>query len=262
MIEQSFSIYHFEYFLAILVRVMGVMAFAPIFGSNQLVTRRPRLFIGIAFSIAVFYVHPYIPLGYTTFLEYTILLLKEFVVGITLGFMANVSLSIVGMAGQFIDREMGFSMVSNFDQTFNTDTTITAELYSMLVMLVMLCSNMHYFILEALSDSFDLIPLGMVQFDTGKMFDAMISYITNYFVIALRISLPIFVVIMLLNTVLGVLAKTAPQMNMFVVGVQLKIFCGFAALIIITQFLPGITEFVYKQMQDIVYEMMDTFIIQ
>ncbi|MDO5156937.1 MAG: flagellar biosynthetic protein FliR [Eubacteriales bacterium] len=262
MIEQSFSIYHLEYFLAILVRVMGVMAFAPIFGNNQTVTRRPRLFLGVAFSIALFYAHPYIPLGYTTFLGYTIIIVKELVVGITLGFMANVSLSIIGMAGQFIDREMGFSMVSNFDQTFNTDTTITAEFYSMLVMLVMLCSDMHYFILDALADSFDLIPLGNVLFDSGKMYDVMISYMTSYFTIALRISLPIFVVIMLLNTVLGILAKTAPQMNMFVIGVQLKIFCGFAVLMIIIQFVPSVTEFVYKQMQDIVYAMMETFYIK
>ena len=162
MIEQSFSIYHLEYYLAILVRVMGVMAFAPIFGNNLAVTRRTRLFLGVAVSMAVAAAHPYTPLAYTTFLGYTVILIKELIVGVTMGFMANITLTIVSMAGQFIDREMGFSMVSNFDQTFNTETTITAEFYSMLVMIVMLVSNMHYFILSALSDSFDLIPLGMV----------------------------------------------------------------------------------------------------
>lgn len=262
MIEQNFSIYHLEYFLAIAVRVMGVMTFAPIFGNSLAVTRRARIIIAVAFSFAIFYVYPYTPLGYTTVIGYAVVLIRELVVGVTLGFLANISLSIIGMAGQFIDREMGFSMVSNFDQTFNTETTITAEFYSMLVMIIMLCSDMHYFILRALADSFDLIPLGNVAVDSGKMYDIVISYITNYFVIALRISLPIFIVIMLINVVLGILAKTAPQMNMFVIGVQLKIFGGFVALMIIINFLPSVTDFIYNQMQDVVYRAMEAFYIQ
>jgi flagellar biosynthetic protein FliR len=258
MIEQTFSIYHLEYFLAILARVMGVMAFAPIFGSVT-VTRRARVFIGVAISFAIFTAHPYTPLDYTTFLGYTVILVKELIVGITLGFLANITLTIIGMAGQFIDREIGFSMVSNFDQTFNTETTITAQLYSMLVTLIMLCSDMHYFILSALSDSFELIPLGNVTIDSGSLYDTMISYMTTYFTLALRISFPILIVIMLLNVVLGVLAKTAPQMNMFVIGVQLKIFIGFAVLMVMISFLPTITDFIYNQMQNIVNSAMQAF---
>lgn len=259
MIEKSFSIYHLEYFLVILVRVMGAMAFAPIFG-NQQVTRRPRLFIGIGVSFALFMAYPYVPLGYTTFIGYTVILLKELVVGVTMGFMSNITLTIMQMAGQFIDREIGFSMVSNFDQTFNTETTVTAQYYNMLLMVIMLCSNMHYFILSALSDSFELIPIGNVSVDSGALYDTMIQYIVNYFVIAIRISLPIEISIMLLNVVLGVLAKTAPQMSMFVIGVQLKIFLGFAIIFVTLGYLPNIADFMYVQMQDIVNKVISAFI--
>ena len=255
MIEQSFSIMHLEYYLAIFVRVMGAMAFAPIFG-NQAVTRRVRVFIGIACSLVVFTANPYTPLGYSTFLEYTLLLLKEFVVGITMGFLSNITLTIINAAGQFIDREIGFSMVSDFDQTMNTEITITAEFYNMLVMLIMLCSNMHYFILSALSDSFQLIPLGKVTIDTGTLYDTMIA---DYFIISVRIALPVMISIMLLNVVLGVLAKTAPQMNMFVIGIQLKIFVGFAVLLVTIGFLPNITEFIYKEMQTVVTGVLKAF---
>ena len=258
MIEHSFSIMHLEYYLAIFVRVMGAMAFAPIFG-NQAVTRRVRVFIGMACSLAVFTANPYTPLGYSTFLEYTLLLLKEFVVGITMGFLSNITLTIINAAGQFIDREIGFSMVSDFDQTMNTEITITAEFYNMLVMLIMLCSNMHYFILSALSDSFQLIPLGKVTIDTGTLYDTMIQYIADYFIISVRIALPVMISIMLLNVVLGVLAKTAPQMNMFVFGIQLKIFVGFAVLLVTIGFLPNITEFIYKEMQTVVTGVLKAF---
>ena len=258
MIEQTFSINHLEYYLAIFVRVMGAIAFAPIFG-NRTVTRRVRIFIGIACALAVFTANPYVPLGYSTFLEYTIILLKELIVGITIGFMSNVTLSIINAAGQFIDREIGFSMVSDFDPGMNTEITITAEFYNMLVMLIMLCSNMHYFILSALSDSFQLIPLGNVTIDTGTLYDTMVQYIADYFIISVRIALPVMIATMLLNVVLGVLAKTAPQMNMFVIGMQLKIFVGFAVLFVTIGFLPNITEYIYNEMQTVVTDVMKAF---
>ena len=258
MIEQTFSLYHLEYYLAILVRVMGAIAFAPIFGGLT-VTRRIRIILGIAVAYAMFTANPYVPLGYTTLIEYTVILIKELVVGLTLGFTTNITLSIINMAGQFIDREIGFSMVSNFDQTFNTETTITAEFYSMLVMIIMLCTNMHYFILSALADSFEVIPIGQVVIDGGSLYDTMVQYMVDYFLIAIRISLPVMISIMLLNVVLGVLAKTAPQMNMFSVGIQLKIFAGFAVMFATISFIPNITEFIYNQMQDIVVDVLNAF---
>lgn len=259
MVEQSFSIYHLEYFLVIFVRVVGAMAFAPIFG-NQNVTRRPRMLIAVAFSFAVFTAYPYVPLGYTTFWGYSLILLKELLVGLTMGFMSNITLTIMQMAGMFIDRELGFSMVSNFDQTFNTETTITAQFYNMLLLVIMLCSNMHYFILSAVSDSFELIPIGNAVVNTDALYGTMIQYMVDYFVIAVRISLPVQISIMLLNVVLGVLAKTAPQMNMFVIGIQLKIFVGFSVVIVTLGFLPNVTDFLYREMQDIVTNVLRAFI--
>ena len=258
MIEKTFSIYHWEHYLIILVRVMGVMAYAPIFG-NMNVSRRARLFIGVALTFILISIHPYEPLNYTTFLQYTLLLLKELIVGITIGFTANITMTIINMAGQFIDREMGFSMVSNFDSNFNTETTITAQFYEMIIMVIMLCSNMHYFIISALVDSFELIPVGTVLIDEGALYDVMLEYIATYFVIALRICLPIMITTIIVSVVLGVLAKTAPQMNMFVVGIQLKIFAGFAVLFVTLQFLPTVTTYVYEQMQLIVEKLLQVF---
>ena len=66
----------------------------------------------------------------------------------------------------------------------------------------------------------------------------MISFMVNYIVIGFRICLPIFCVILLLNAVLGILAKVSPQMNMFAVGIQLKILVGLAVLFFSASMLP------------------------
>ena len=126
-------------------------------------------------------------------------------------------------------------------------------------MIIMLSLDLHYFILTALSDSFRMIPMGNVKIDAGTIYDSLIQYLTSYFVIALRISLPVLITIMLLNVILGVLAKTAPQMSMFVIGIQMKIFAGFAVLMVTLPFLGNVTRYIYEQMDTIVMEVLKAF---
>lgn len=58
------------------------------------------------------------------------------------------------------------------------------------------------------------------------MYDTVMGFMVNYFVIGFRIVLPVFASILLLNCILGIMAKVAPQMNMFAVGMQLKVMVG------------------------------------
>ena len=67
-------------------------------------------------------------------------------------------------------------------------------------------------------------------------------------VLAFRIILPVFAALLVVNAILAVLAKAAPQMNMFVIGFQLKMFVGLAVLTIMMLFLPSISEMVFEQM--------------
>ncbi len=253
MISTSFSIYHLEYFMAIVIRVLGTMVTAPLFG-HRAVPSRVKLFLSIGISLAVISVRPYTPLDYTTTIGFTLILLKELAVGLTIGFLSNITMGILSLAGQFIDREMGFTMVSNFDPSTNTSVTITAELYNYLVMLLMLCSNLHFFFISAVTDSFDVIPIGGAVFNMDSLYATVLEFIGQYFIIALRISMPVFISIMLLNVILGILAKAAPQMNMFVIGMQLKVITGLFVIFITIGFLPNITDFLFTEVKTVVYD--------
>lgn len=72
----------------------------------------------------------------------------------------------------------------------------------------------------------------------------MVDFIANYFIIAVRIVLPVFCCMLLINVVLGVLAKAAPQMNMFVVGMQIKVLAGLAILVIVIQSFPMVSDYI------------------
>jgi len=77
----------------------------------------------------------------------------------------------------------------------------------------------------------------------------MITFMSDYIVIGFRIVLPIFCVVLLLNAVLGILAKVSPQMNMFAVGIQIKILVGLSVIFFTIGMLPGAADFVFEEMK-------------
>ena len=251
MVTASFSIHNLEFYLLILTRVSTMIYAAPFFNIKGV---PGKLKIGLAFflSIIVVSMYPYHDLEYNTVLGYAMMVMLEAVIGLTLGLAANIAMVILAFAGHLIDVDIGFSMVQLFDPLTNQSSSAFGSFYSYLVMLVMILSNMHYYIITALIKSFDLIPLGTIGYNEEYLYESIIHFAMQYFIIGFEIILPVFASALLLNIVLGVLAKTAPQMNMFVVGMQLKIIVGLAVLLVIVVCIPNITESLYVTMQDMV----------
>ena len=77
----------------------------------------------------------------------------------------------------------------------------------------------------------------------------MLLFVSNYLMIGFRICLPVFSVMLILNAVLGVLAKVSPQLNMFAVGIQMKVFVGLCVLFVTTAMLPGAADLIFEQMK-------------
>lgn len=257
MLSTEFSIYHLEFYLLIFARIAGVVSVAPIYGTKG-VPRRIRVGFGICIALVVASVTEYTPLNYTTLIGFSILLVKELVLGLSVGFASNLCMTIINLSGMFIDREIGLTMVTAFDPTTNTNITISADFYNYLVLLIMLCSNMHYFVLTAICDSFKIIPVGGAVFHSDAILNLAMTFIQEYFVVAFRIALPIFISITLCNVVLGILAKTAPQMNMFSVGIELKLLLGLLVMMVTVMFLPNITEYIYHQTEDLILNVLRT----
>lgn len=258
MIETSFSIYNFEFFLAVLLRIGGAVYTAPIFSSKS-VPLRVRLFLSVALALLVTGRLEYEPLPYTTTIGFTVILIKELITGMSIGMMGSITLAALSMAGQFIDREMGFAMASTFDQINGGQSTITADMYTYMVMLIMVVSGMHYFVLTAVADSFQVIPINAAVFVPDTLYRMVVSVLRDYFIIAMRISMPIFIAATLLNVILGILAKASPQLSMFSIGMQLKVFMGLGILFVTIGFMPDVTNFIYRYMQDFMTNLIKSF---
>ena len=229
MINYSFSIANFEYFLLILVRIASFVYIAPFFGDNAVPA---RVKTGLSAFVALF--------------MYNIIERPEL--------SCN---SIVIFAGNLIDMDIGLSMATEFNPSMNSETTVTGNFYYYVVLVLLLVSDMHTYLIRAVCDSFSVVPLGGAQFQFDNMLSTMTKYMGDMFVIGFRIFLPVFACMMIMNCILGIMAKVAPQMNMFSVGIQLKIIAGFIVLFLIVYLIPNIANFIITEIKTMVVSIID-----
>lgn len=253
----SFTIQNIEFYLMVLVRISAFVMTAPFFSYNSIPVRM-KAAISILLTIVVIQIVPVVSLSYSGVVGYAILTLKEMVVGLILGFMCSLCFYIVNFAGQLMDIEMGLSMATMFDPLSNMQISITGNIYNYFLMLMLVVTNMHYYIIRAIVDSFTYFNVGQAVFRNGLK-DIMVDFMGNYFMIAVRIVLPLFCCMLMINVVLGVLTKAAPQMNMFVVGIQIKVMAGILVLALLVQTLPTVSDFIFTEMKEVITQVISVF---
>lgn len=246
----TFTVENLEVILAIGMRITGFMLVAPFYGLGN-IPQRVKVLLTFAVTIITYCVLPKEPLEYSGVIGYAALILSEAIAGLILGLFATLAMYILSFAGQLIDTEVGFSMVTTMDPSNSMQVTITSNVLTYAVTLLMVVSNLHLYILRAVIDSFVLIPVGKVTL-SPYLYEGYLDFILNYMILAFRIVLPIFAALLIVNAVLGILAKASPQLNMFVIGFQLKIFVGLATLTIMLWFLPSISEMIFDEMMTMI----------
>lgn len=186
---------------------------------------------------------------YNTVLGYSALILREAAAGLLIGYGAGICNTIVGFAGKIADMEIGLSMMQLMDPLTRDSSGFMGTFYQYLVVLIMLVTNFHHYIIRAFVDSFTLVPIGTASFSSDKILTVIMQFLADYMSISFRICMPIVAAMLLLNCILGILAKTAPQINMFSVGMQLKVLVGLVILFLTIGTLPSASEFIFKEMK-------------
>ena len=242
----TFTVENLEVYLAVAMRISGFVFIAPFFSLKD-VPQRVKLLLSFAIALIAYFVIPYEPLEYQGVIGYAGIIISEALAGLILGLFANLAMYILSFAGQLADMEIGFSMIMQMDPSSSMQVTVTSNILTYAVTLMMIVTNMHLYILKAIIDSFVLIPLGSVTF-SPLFYQGYLNFLLDYMVLGFRIILPVFAALLMVNAILAVLAKAAPQMNMFVIGFQLKIFVGLAVLTLMMIFLPSISEIIFEEM--------------
>lgn len=250
----NITVENIESFMLIVVRLSAFIYSAPIF-SVRGIPAKVKVMLSVFLAFIVYNTITVNLPPYAGVISFAILVLQESIVGLSLGFIANACLYIVNFSGRVMDMEMGLSMANMMDPSTRLQSSITGAYYTQMVSILLLVSNMHYYIIRAIIDSFSFVPLGKSVLRMN-LYEVMQNFMVDFFVIGFRIVLPIFAAMLIINVVLGVLARVAPQMNMFVVGIQLKVFCGLFILLFITSTLPTVADFLFDEMRDYLSIMM------
>ena len=248
MINYTFSLVDFEILILILVRISCFVFVAPFYGTKN-VPAKVKIGFSLLVSILIFGSVDQSAVTYTGVLGYAVVVLKEGITGLLMGLAANICNSIILFAGNIIDMDIGLSMAQEFNVLTNSQVTITGNLYQYFILLLLIATDMHHYLLRALVDSYQVVPVNGQVFDWNSLAGSMVRFMTDMFVIAFRIVLPIFACIMILNCILGIMAKVAPQMNMFSIGMQLKVLVGLVVMLLVVFLFPRVAEYIYDEIR-------------
>lgn len=235
-----------ELFLLIFIRMSGLFVIAPIFSRTNV----PRyLKIGFSFMLALILVNTISNQNIiiSNIYEFAALVFREFIVGITLGYVSYTIFTAIYVAGELIDMQIGFGVVNVIDPVSNIQVSISSTFYFVLCMLIFLICRGHHVLIRALFSSYEYVPLGQAVFGSGLQ-SRIIEVFGGIFLIAFKIAAPILAAILITDVALGVISKTVPQLNVFVVGMPLKILLGLVVLVFTMPLFISIVETLIRGM--------------
>ncbi|MGE6631415.1 flagellar biosynthetic protein FliR [Bacillus sp. NPDC077027] len=175
---------------------------------------------------------------------YMMLAIKEAMVGLLLGLIAYMMVSAVQIAGSFIDFQMGFAIANVIDPQTGAQTPLMGQFFYTVTLLLMLATNAHHLLLDGIHYSFQYIALDQYQLKFGEeSFAYFIARSFNQmFIVAFQISAPVVASLFLVDLALGIIARTVPQMNVFVVGLPIKMGVSFIMIIICMGVIFGVVQ--------------------
>ncbi|MEN6358118.1 MAG: flagellar biosynthetic protein FliR [Armatimonadota bacterium] len=233
----GFGIAQILTFLLVLARVGGIFTSAPIFGNTNVA---PMVRICIALALTFVFLPMAQPWSASfDLLPFFFAIIKEAMIGVLMGFLASLMFAAIQMAGAYIDLSMGFGFAQVVDPMTKEQNAVLGQLQNLAATLVFLAVNGHHIMIRGLADSFAILPLGQMGFspETGA---GMMQIFGTIFLAALRIAAPVVGAIFLTDVALGILARTVPQLNVFVVGFPAKLTVGLVAMMAVLPIAVGV----------------------
>ncbi|QCX32338.1 flagellar biosynthesis protein FlhB [Caloramator sp. E03] len=235
--EQNFIVY-----LLSTVRIVSMLVSSPIFSVRQipaLLKVGLSLSIGLIISPTINSTEFYIP---HTLTELVISVAIEIFIGVLIGYVATLIFNAVRVSAQLMDFTIGFSMSQYYDPSTAGNSTPLERFFNWFAIIIFLTFNFHHIIISAIIKSFEVVPIGKSVINLNY-FPVLISIFSKSFYIAMQLAAPIVIVIFITDFTLGLLSRTVPQLNIFMLSLPAKILVG---ITVISAILPGLLHIYVK----------------
>lgn len=233
-------------FLLVVTRITGLMLLAPFFGARNLPT---QVQIGLSLILAVL-VFPFVPRAGVAvppnLAALGVAAALELAVGLLIGFVAGLLFAAVQLAGQIADQEIGIGLANVIDPISNEQVTIIGHFKFTLALLFFLALDGHHLVLQAIAQSFTAVPPLGLRWGTGDGLYVADRLATAVFGVGIKLSAPTLVSLLLATVALAFLTRTAPEMNLFILGFSVRIAVGLGVL----AFSVPVFAYLFTKLQD------------
>ena len=226
----------------VFLRVTLILLFLPLFDNRSI----PALFkVGLCFAISMLFIpllnFDKIP-DFSKGLPIVVGILSEVIMGLGIGLCVKLLFTGIQLGGQLCGFQMGLAIANVLDPNTGAQNSIVAQFYYIAAMLIFLTINGHHWFLQAMTDSFVIMPPFGFNL-TESLMTYFLSLVGKMFVISIKVSAPVIVSMLFTSVCLGLVARTVPQMNVFFVAMPVKIIVGF---IFIGLMLPMFSSYLVK----------------
>lgn len=221
---------HVVPFALVLARLSGLFVFAPLISSIVIPMRLKALFV-IAMACAVYPLAPHTmaPPSDIDILSLALMMVMEVAIGVVVGVLAAVPLLALEMSGVLIGQQMGFGLAKVFNPEVDFDTDLIGQVLFYIASGAYLAAGGIETIFGAVVDTFGKVPIGGFAPAQAPL-DTLVLLVNAGFQLAWRVAAPVTATILLLISVMGIIGKTMPQINIMSVGFTAKILAGLAML--------------------------------
>lgn len=224
--------------LLIFLRVAGIIFSAPILDTATI----PVAFkagLGLAVSVLMLpVVDAVVSVKDLNLMTFVIGIVSEIGIGVTIGLSVKLLFAGIQLAGQIAGYQMGFAVANVVDPTTSVQIPILAQVYNLTAMLVFLAINAHHMFFAALVNSYTILPPLSLHF-SPQLVNMMMQLAGNMFVVAIKVGAPLIAVMLMVSVGLGLIARTVPQIHIFIVGMPLKIIIGLVFMAIVAPYLTA-----------------------
>lgn len=227
---------------AVFLRILGIVSLLPLFGEGA-VPVKVRIMLSAALAIGIY---PVLPPGFNRGIHeamtgigmLSMLIMKEVLIGMVLGYSAKLAFDGIVMAANVVGIQMGFNTSNIFLPESHESTNGFSAFHRLLIILVFFSLNMHHIYLNSIMDSFRLIPLGFA-WPTAALNGIIVSISAGVFVTALQLAAPTLVGLLFSTAALGLISRAVPQANVFVMSFPVNFFTGLFIYMAMLPMLPG-----------------------
>jgi len=251
-------VFNMQLLALIISRVTAFFYHMPVLGGKY-IPNSGKIALGLCLSLVIFPLvpRPSIPAEGPFMIDFGVFMLKEVIVGLSIGLAVSLFINGIRFTGRLIGRNMGLMMANVIDPESGMNVSIIEQINYLFFIFIFLVLNGHYFLVRALVDSYSMVPVGGFKFH-ADVIELLLKMFNNIFIIGFKIGMPVFGALIINTVMLGIIAKVASKIRILIISFPMRIMTGVIMMALTFSMIMGAYMEYYEEIKIWVYRVIQT----